>query len=428
MEGNSLVKEITPEEVKTIDPFEISYIAMKDGSIIMVIEKNIKIENNFTLVKEKKEQNSPDFNLKGKKYISYTNQKNEKYQKENEEDYNVYYSNNKNMNILNNGNKSELNNNKENTEENINNFSFYSNDDIHRNYVIKKEKNNNKIEIEYINSNENKDNKEPNLNEAKGIINNNIDFISINNKDNKNNPYCVIKRKYYFYKKSNENNKSIKENKENNNVNKTYSYNTPQKRQNNLYIIKNNNTKKDNISINYSKYSINNNRNSRIPDSKHTKNSTNLICTCPIIYNTCVNENSEINKTTNNNAYNNNYHYYDTYHKSKFDNFDINDYSFNKYQNHSFLSSKADDIQLEKGNNHLRSITPFYSIKDLRRTTKNNKKMNNMKNKLELRKCLSKDNHKYYERKEVRGKKQSTSNYIKMKDFNGKTIHIFENK
>ena len=151
MEGNSLVKEITPEEVKTIDPFEISYIAMKDGSIIMVIEKNIKIENNFTLVKEKKEQNSPDFNLKGKKFISYTNQKNEKYQKENEEDYNVYYSNNKNMNILNNGNKSELNNNKENTEENINNFSFYSNDDIHRNYVIKKEKNNNKIEIEYIN-------------------------------------------------------------------------------------------------------------------------------------------------------------------------------------------------------------------------------------------------------------------------------------
>ncbi len=39
MEEKNLVKEITPEEVKEIDPFEISYIAMKDGSIIMVIEK-----------------------------------------------------------------------------------------------------------------------------------------------------------------------------------------------------------------------------------------------------------------------------------------------------------------------------------------------------------------------------------------------------
>ena len=159
-----LVKEITPEEVKTIDPFEMSYIAMKDGSIIMVIEKNEKIENNFTLLKEKKEQNSPDFNLKGKKYISYINQKNENYQKENEEDYNVYYSKNTNINLIN--NKSELNN-KENKKENINNFSFYSNDDIHQNYIIPKEKNNkNILEIEYIqNSNENINNKNSILNE-----------------------------------------------------------------------------------------------------------------------------------------------------------------------------------------------------------------------------------------------------------------------
>ena len=428
MEGNSLVKEITPEEVKTIDPFEISYIAMKDGSIIMVIEKNDKIENNFTLLKKKNEQNSPDFNLKGKKYISYINKKNENLQKENEEDYNVYYSKNTNINIIN--NKSELNNKKENNEENINNFSFYSNDDIHRNYINQKEKSrNNKIEFEYINKNENISNKESKINEEKRLINNNnIDFISINNNKENKNPYYVIKRKYYFYKKSNENNnKSIKENIKN--LNKTYSYNISPKKQNNLYIVKNNNTNKDNISINYSNYSINNNRNSnyiRMQDSKHKKSNTNLYCTCPYIYNR--NGSSEINSSIyNNNNHNNNYYFYDINHKPKFDNFDINEYSFKKYENHSFLSRKADDdLNLEKGNIQFRSKTPLYSIKDLKRNTKNNKKFN--KNNLELKKCLSKDNHKYYERKEFRAQKQSKSKYIKMKDFNGKTIHIFENK
>ncbi len=39
MDENDLVKEISPEEVRNIDPYEISYIAMKDGSIIMVLEK-----------------------------------------------------------------------------------------------------------------------------------------------------------------------------------------------------------------------------------------------------------------------------------------------------------------------------------------------------------------------------------------------------
>ena len=37
--NENLVKEITPEEVKLINPYDITYIAMKNGSIIMVLEK-----------------------------------------------------------------------------------------------------------------------------------------------------------------------------------------------------------------------------------------------------------------------------------------------------------------------------------------------------------------------------------------------------
>ena len=92
MEENSLVKEITPEEVKLIDPYEISYIAMKNGSIIMVIEQNINVKNSF----KNEGQDSPNFNLKGKKIMSYITPKIKIEQEENEEDYNVYYSNNSN--------------------------------------------------------------------------------------------------------------------------------------------------------------------------------------------------------------------------------------------------------------------------------------------------------------------------------------------
>jgi hypothetical protein len=46
-----------------------------------------------------------------------------------------------------------------------------------------------------------------------------------------------------------------------------------------------------------------------------------------------------------------------------------------------------------------------------------------------LKKCLTKDNHKYYERKELsQPKKVAISNYTKKKDLNGNIIHIFESK
>ena len=133
MEENSLVKEITPEEVKLIDPYEISYIAMKNGSIIMVIEQNINVKNSF----KNEGQDSPNFNLKGKKIMSYITPKIKIDQEENEEDYNVYYSNNSNN--KNNIKKKtyELNDNiiKKSNYKN-NNDSFYSYDDINHAHKI----------------------------------------------------------------------------------------------------------------------------------------------------------------------------------------------------------------------------------------------------------------------------------------------------
>ena len=149
MKQITIVKEISPDEVKTIDPFEISYIAMKDGSIISVIDKNN--ENNYKIIehkmqniyqiKERNEENSPKFNLKKKIYIPY---------QENECDYNVYYSNNNNKTKIQ-ENSNKLNNNYNNIENN----SFYSYDDMQSNYnlnnnIHKKVNINNNYKVDYI--------------------------------------------------------------------------------------------------------------------------------------------------------------------------------------------------------------------------------------------------------------------------------------
>ena len=112
MDENNLVTEIYPEEIQSLNPYDISYIAMKNGSIIMVIDKTppmMNRVNNYYYREEKKEQNSPNFNIEGKKYISYVkehrNQKEKKYP-------------NNNINIYN-----EENN-------NIMNYSFRSSDEI----------------------------------------------------------------------------------------------------------------------------------------------------------------------------------------------------------------------------------------------------------------------------------------------------------
>lgn len=455
MEGNSLVKEITPEEVKTIDPFEISYIAMKDGSIIMVMEKKINRENNFEIkeiMKEKKEYNSPNFNLKGKKCLSFINQKiennkdkkkniiekNQKIdnnQKENEEDFNVYYSNNKNNNIKR-DNSYFLNNNNNLIEDNINNYSFYSNDDIHQNYQaqsIINSKNNNKLEFIYLNENLNKKDKNNGINKS---------IKKVNDENENKSPYYVLKRKYYFYKKQNNKNGNNLKKETLNDFYKTYNYNISPKRKNNLYIygnynISNNEINKDNISIKSSKYSINDNKiisnylkNINNTDSKFDKRKSNTYCTCGLINQTKENKYTKKNKTILNNEHDN---YYELYNKPKIDTFDINEYSFKKNQKNqkqSLLINKNDGLILDKEHINKKSKTPLYTMRDLRRNANGNKKViNNKKYKynLELKKCLTKDNHRYYERKDLSVPKKSKSNYFKMRDFNGKTVHVFEN-
>ena len=66
--------------------------------------------------------------------------------------------------------------------------------------------------------------------------------------------------------------------------------------------------------------------------------------------------------------------------------------------------------------NNFRYKTPIYTIGNLGR--KNHRKIKiNKNNNLELKKCLSKDNHKYYECKELSSPKQS--NYFKKRSING---------
>ena len=444
MEQNSLVKEITPEEVKSLDPFEISYIAMKDGSIIMVLEKNDNLENNIQIKKtilknneksEKKEksgQNSPNFNLSGKKHISFIKTKIEEKenQKEiknkNEIDYNVYYSNTKNKSY-------DINN----DNDNLDNMSFYSNDDIYK-------KSSNNIKVEYVYRNGNNEYTNTNFENKENDINN------IGSKT----PYYIVKRKYYFCKKTDNENKPKNET---NNLNKTYSYNIPsEKGQNNLYTYKshniNNNINNDNMSLKYSKYSIdkninniNNNINNKnfIRNSDYKANNNTYINTYENISQRSSNKYSETNNTYNNmntlnntntnlnNEYYDNYHYYEMYYKPKYENFDINNYSFKNNQNHtvhSIVNTKNDNLSVDKKYSITRTKTPLYTVRDLKRKGNNDKKKVNKKNNLELKKCLTKDNHKYYERKELSAPKKLKSNYIKMKDFNGKTIHVFENK
>ena len=369
MDENNLVTEIYPEEIQSLNPYDISYIAMKNGSIIMVIDKTPPIVNrvnNYYYREEKKEQNSPNFNIEGKKYISYVkehiNQKEKKYP-----------NNNMNMNIY-------------NEENNFLNYSFRSSDEINQNnYPLKKSKTDNN----YINYNKNEMNKK---------------YVD-------KNPYLIEKRKYIFYKKSNN------EKKENINNNftplkhsRTFSYtiSTPTKRKiNNIDNIENTSFRKkysnnlyDNISIRYSKFSSkkNNPYKNSTYDSirsygyiKSKSESININNNCKLCYKPKIEYTDDFILTKN---------------------------SVYDYQNHSTLN----DSMIKTYQNNFRAKTPIYTMRDLGR--KNHRKIKINKN-LELKKCLSKDNHKYYERKELSAPKKS--NYFQKRTINGSTVHVFEN-
>ena len=336
MDDNNLVKEMYPEQIKSLNPYDISYIAMKNGSIIMIIEKTTP-KNYINKNYNKNEQSSPNFNLGCNKHISYISK--------------------------------EKNKNKENKENNNINYSFRS----------------------YDNNNINED----------------------------KNPCLIEKRKYIFYKKSNNKDKEDKKNINTFNHSKTFSYSntTPVKRKNNLENSENSTFKinknndgyyYDNISITASKYSSKKNKNktynSNFSYGFIKSKSENIILnnnTNGIIYN---DDNYEIHKKPKIEYYNDN---------------DENRFSLEQYYNHTVLNNSV-----IKNN---RPKTPIYSMRDLGK--KNHRKNNeNKKNNLELKKCLSKDNHRYYERKELSAPKKMKSNYIKMKMNDGNTIHVFENK
>ena len=217
------------------------------------------------------------------------------------------------------------------------------------------------------------------------------------------NPCLIEKKKYIFYKKAN-NKEKEKAAKNLIKHSKTFSFSgntTPIKKKNRDY---------NNISIKLSRYS-----------SK--KNHTNKISVQDTNYSYgFLKSNSEminLNKNVNDIIYSDDY--YDVFKKPKIeysDDYAMNKYYIDSFNNHTVLSNSILNNQRPK--------TPILTMRDLGK--RNHRKNNGNKNKtLELKKCLSKDNHRYYERKELSAPKKSKSNYIKMKSFEGNTIHVFEN-
>ena len=332
VEDNNLVKEMYPEQVKSINPYDISYIAMKNGSIIMIIEKIPSKNNTRSYYYQTQGQNSPSFNKGGKKYISYINQE------------------------------------KKTLEENNNlNYSFRNNDKNNNNFINKE-------------SNEDK------------------------------NPCLIEKRKYIFYKKSNNKEKEKNEEIDKSPLkhSKTFSYSnaTPIKKKNNLENINRStlrNNGYNNISIIHSKYS-----------SKKNKNKT---YNSNFTYGYIKSKSENINLNEKNIIYSD--ENYDIYKKPKIEHcedYTINRYSIEQFDNHNVLSNA-----IIKNN---RPKTPILTMRDLGKKNYRKNKGNN----LELKKCLSKENHRYYERKELSAPKKYNSNYIKKKSSDGNTIHVFEDK
>jgi len=425
MEQNTLVKEIYPEEVKTIDPFEISYIAMKDGSIFVLIEKNNENkyqirehkEKNSYQMKERNEENSPNFNLKRKNYISHP---------DNDSDYNVYYSNNNKTIIQENSNK--LNNNFNNI---IEKNTFYSYDDNQpncnlNNNIHKKVNINNNYKVDYI-------------------YKNNFPKINyIKNLDKENNyPYIIEKKKYFIKKKINEDESSI-------NQNKTFSYKIPSK-DNNIYIVRNankNNNKNKNILISYSNKSLNENNNFNIIKNNYPKtpeikyrykiNKSTYYCTCKRNHNLKSNRNLSENiilnlRRNSNNQIHHNYYKVKKNYINSYNNNRVNQY---KNQNHSFFGKIPNNLIIQALRPiYLRAKTPEYSLKNYGHCYRNNKKVNSYLKNNKLRISLRTDNHRFYERKEIRKRNMASMiklnnnpkpNYFKLINLNGKIVHVFE--
>ncbi len=231
-----------------------------------------------------------------------------------------------------------------------------------------------------------------------------------NNLNEDKNPCLIEKRKYIFYKKSNNKEKEKKEEIDKSPLkhSKTFSYSnaTPIKKKNNLENINRStlrNNGYNNISIIHSKYS-----------SKKNKNKT---YNSNFTYGYIKSKSENINLNEKNIIYSD--ENYDIYKKPKIEHcedYTINRYSIEQFDNHNVLSNA-----IIKNN---RPKTPILTMRDLGKKNYRKNKGNN----LELKKCLSKENHRYYERKELSAPKKYNSNYIKKKSSDGNTIHVFEDK
>ena len=454
MEQKSFIKEITPEEVKTIDPYKISYISMKDGSVILVSEenseKNYKIienkEQNIYKIKEKKEQNSPKFNSEEEKTdISKIENEGNQY-KDNDTDFNVYYSNRSDKEI----NKEKSNN--FNIKCSTNNNSLYSyngnNQNHSRNKKVHKSINNHSINYEQKNiyniNTKSKNNNINNLNDDDNTKK--IYYIKNLEKKDNNSQYIIEKRKYIIHKRITED-IPIKKSKT-----KTNNYNTPIK-ENSIYIFRNSNkfnhNKNKNIAISYSSH-IKNENNDRIynyyktPELKprYLQNDRNIkYCTCNNIKNNFKNKrNLSVDNTVQLMATSKNYYNsYDNYkeeHRKYINNIHKKYNKYNKYPNRSFICRTPYYLLVQKQNSiYLRAKTFSYKIRNLGNNKKVNYKKNNKLN-IDLRTY----NHRFHDRKENRRPKIPKSNftqineikykprseYIMLKDLNGNIIHVFE--
>ena len=395
MNEKFLVKEIIPEEVKDLNPFDINYIAMKDGSIIMVTDKKENLKNDDS------------FNSKSNKNIIYSSYQIENDQYTKDGDYNIYYSSlNNNTNkqankqYLIKSNSSQINNNIIVNDEQFNNNSFLSLDDINQNNHIQKViRRIDNLKDDYAYNNRSSIEKEKAHNKRDNYL---IHWKSENNPQN-----YVITKKYFVFQKT-DLNKSKKEKQK-------YNSKTPMKMKRNFdRQIKNINkniytTKSTNLSFKKSK-NIVKDRNLINQDNSYMNTS------CPICRENKTNYNL-IKANAYNNIENNNFEKHKI-NLSKIDNLGIqNEYIYDQYKNRSILNITD--------SNNLRSKTPIYTITDPRRKGYSFK--NKYKNSLVLKKYLGKDNHRFFERKSLSIPRKSISEYSKMKDLEGNTIHIFKN-
>jgi hypothetical protein len=239
-----------------------------------------------------------------------------------------------------------------------------------------------------------------------------LNYIKNLEKEDINYPYIIEKKKYFIRKKISKEEPSL-------NQNKTFSYKIPSK-DNNIYIVRNsnkNNNKNKNILISYSsneneKYNYNIIRNyyPKTPEIKYRykSNMNAYYCTCKrnnyLKNNRNLSEDIILNSRRNsNNQIHNSYYKVKKNYINSYNNNRINQY---KNKNHSFIGNSSNNLIIQALKPiYLRAKTPEYSLKNNGHCYGNNSKVNNHLKMNKLKVSLRTDNHRFYERKDIRKKK-----------------------